>query len=99
MPPSLPPYNRSSSPIGQPQNEFQTMKEFFDWKIKKTTYEPTIKQLTAVRQTVEDKAFKFKHLKAMSDPTNPMHRRAIELGIPDGMTLDFAHDLKQFKQD
>ena len=53
----------------------------------------------AVRQTVEDKAFKFKHLKAMSDPTNPMHRRAIELGIPDGMTLDFAHDLKQFKQD
>ena len=98
MPPSLLSHNRSSSPIGQPQNEFQTMKDFFDWKIKQTTYEPTIKQLTAVRQTVEDKAFKFKHLKIMSDPINFMHRKAIELGISDDMALNFAHDLKQFKQ-
>ena len=47
---------------------------------------------------MENKEFKFEHLKAMSDPTNPMYRRAIELGIPDGMALDFAEDLKQFKR-
>ena len=74
------------------------MKDFFDWKVKKTIHESTIRKLLTVRQIVENKEFKFKHLKAMSDPINPMHRRAIELGIPDGMALDFAEDLKQFKQ-
>ena len=98
MPLSLLSHNRSSSFIEQSQNEFQTIKDFFDWKIKQTTYESIIKQFTAVRQTVEDKAFKFKHLKIMSDPINFMHRKAIELGILDDMALNFAHDLKQFKQ-
>ena len=35
----------------------------------------------------------------MSDPTTPMHRRALELGIPDGVALDFIHDLRHFKDD
>ena len=89
---------RSSSSIGSPQNELQTMKDFFDWKVKKTIHESIIRKLLTVRQIVENKEFKFKHLKAMFDPINLMHRRAIELDISDGMALDFAEDLKQFKQ-
>ncbi|MCJ1471286.1 hypothetical protein MMC07_009934 [Pseudocyphellaria aurata] len=101
-PSHLPPSTRrprSSSPIEPTQHESQTVKEFFDWKIQRTTYEPTIRKLRLVQQIVEDKEFKFKHLKAMSDSTTPMHQRALDLGISDGMALDFAQDLCLFKVD
>lgn len=91
-------YKQFSNSIKQPQNEFQTMKKFFDWKIKKIIYKLIIKQFTAVRQTVKNKIFKFKHLKAMFDSINFMHRKTIELNISNDMILNFAHDLKQFKQ-
>ena len=90
---------RSSSSIEPTQHKSQTVKEFFDWKIKKTTYKPTIRKLWMVQQIVEDKEFEFKHLKAMSDSTTSMHQRAFDLGIPDGMALDFAQDLHLFKVD
>lgn len=89
---------RFSNSIESPQNKLQTMKDFFDWKVKKIIHESIIRKLLTVRQIVKDKEFKFKHFKAMFNPIKLMHRRAIELSIPNGMTLDFAEDLKQLKQ-
>ena len=89
---------RFSSSIESSQNKLQTMKDFFDWKIKKIIHESIIRKLLIVRQIMKNKEFKFKHLKAMFDFINLMHRRAIKLNILDGIALNLAENLKQFKQ-
>lgn len=70
---------------------------FFNWLIRRTTRENQKERYREVHAICEDKAFKTKHLKAMADPIHPMYQRAIALGIPDGMALDFADNLRLFK--
>lgn len=90
---------RSFSPIGSSLEEIDIAIAFFNWLIRRATRESQQERLRAVHAICEERAFKIKHLKAMSDPTHPMYQRAIVLGIPDGMALDFADNLRLFKQE
>lgn len=69
---------------------------FFRWKLS-TVAEDEKEEYKAVERTIMQRRYKLAHIKAMSSPQNPMFHRAIELGIPDGIALNFKEDLKLFK--
>ncbi|KAI4237290.1 MAG: hypothetical protein LQ349_001964 [Xanthoria aureola] len=87
---------RSSTPIA-PIEEAANLEElFFRWKFS-TVAEDGKEEYKAVERTIMQRRYKLAHIKAMSSPQNPMFHRAIELGIPDGIALNFKEDLKLFK--
>ena len=96
LPPAPPERPRSSSPIA-PAEEAANLEElFFRWKLS-TVAEDEKEEYKAIERVILQRKFKLAHIKAMSSPQNPMFHRAIELGIPDGIALNFKEDLKLFK--
>ncbi|KAL8906111.1 MAG: hypothetical protein Q9171_006402, partial [Xanthocarpia ochracea] len=95
-PPAPPERPRSSSPIA-PAEEAANLEElFFRWKLS-TVAKDKKEEYKAVERTILQRRYKLAYIKAMSSPQNPMFHRAIELGIPDGIALNFKEDLKLFK--
>lgn len=71
--------------------------DFFAWKIGREPRQVAKEKLAAVRGIVDAHAYTAKHLSAISDTTWASFLRTIQLGIPDGIALDFKKDLKVSK--
>ena len=86
----------SSIDLSKQKHDIVTI--FFAWKIKKVLREKIKAKLTIVHEICEDQLFKTTRLKTMFDITHSLYQRVINLNISNNMTLDFAQNLRLFKQ-
>jgi hypothetical protein len=88
---------RISSPIGLPEEEAEIIEDFFQWKMDRAVRQEVKNRILTVYRQVEAEMWSINDLKAMSTLNSPLYKRAIELGIPDGMLRSFHTDLRVFK--
>lgn len=74
------------------------MADFWDWKSRRTSREERRQLIARARVIIEDQMWTIDHLKRMNDTSSTLYRRAIDLGLPDGLITGFKEDLRDFKK-
>jgi hypothetical protein len=91
------PPDKPSSPITVPDNEDEAISEFFAWKIIKGKTPKNTARLKEILQIVTREMWTIDDLRKIEDPTTIQYKKAIDLGIPDGLARSFRRDLRTFK--
>ena len=88
----------SSSPIAPEDEEEQFMNDYWDWKIRSTNSEQKKQVFMRAKMLVEDRVWTKEQLKAMHITSSDEYKRAVEVGLPDGLAAGFKKDFVRFKK-
>jgi hypothetical protein len=97
IPITPPPIDRPSSPVTTPEHEEDAITLFFRWKEGRYRLEEGKETIRNALRTVRREMWSIDDLKAMEDNTTVQYKRAMEVGLPDGLARQFHRDWRAFK--
>ena len=87
-----------SSPISSEADEEIVLDDFFQWKIERQQRAERKAIWGRVWDTVSDNGWSIADLKAMTDSSGRMYKRAVAAGIPEGIARHFGDELRSYKR-
>jgi hypothetical protein len=94
---AFPPLDRSSSPVITPEHEEDAITLFFRWKEGKYRFKDGKEAIRNALRLVRREIWTIGDLQAMEDDTTVQYRRAMAVGLPDGLARQFHRDWRAFK--